>query len=153
MTLPITKLPISQLADKFVADRLGALAAYREQDIPRHNRWHDRARAAADELLSRGEAGRAEIEKLTRHASPSVRVAAASYVLKWSPNEAVPVLEKILLWADEDRTEGLFGESLHVGQGASGLLSLHYRLNILDVRNFVRAKHGLPPKIRSREAL
>jgi HEAT repeat protein len=153
MTLPITKLPISQLVDKFVTDRLAALAAYREQDIPRHNRWHDCARAAADELLSRGEAGRAEIEKLMRHVSPSVRVAAASYVLKWSPNEAVPVLEKILLWADEDRTEGLFGESLHVGGGAAGLLAQYYHLSILDIRDFVRTKHGLPPKARSREPL
>jgi HEAT repeat protein len=152
MTSPITTLSISQLADKFVADRLAALAAYRERDIPRHNRWHDRAKAVASELLSRGAAGTAEIEKLMRHTSPSVRVAAAAYVLKWSPNEAVPILEKILLWADEDRTEGLFGESLHVGNGAAGLLSQHYHLNILDIRDFVRAKHGLPQKAPARSA-
>ena len=58
-----------------------------------------------------------------------------------------------MLWADEDRTERLFGESMNISMSSKALLAEHYHLNILDVRNFVRAKYGLPPKERSREAL
>ena len=46
--------------------------------------------------------------------SPTVRLDAAAYVMKWAPNEAIPVIEKIMLWADDDRTEHLFGESMNV---------------------------------------
>ena len=149
----LAKRSPEELADLFVAGRLAALEAYRAKDIPKHNRWFMRGSAAADALLGRGDDGRTKLEALLRHASPTVRLGAAAYVMKWAPNEAVPVIEKIMLWADDDRTERLFGESMHVLSSAKGLLAQHYQLNILDVRNFVRAKHGLPPKERSREAL
>jgi HEAT repeat protein len=112
-----------------------------------------RASAAADALVSRGEEGRTELEELLRHASPTIRLHAAVYVRKWAPNEAVPVIEKVMLWADEDRTERLFGESMHLVMNSEMLLAEHYHLNNLDVRQFIRAKYGLPPKVRSREPL
>jgi hypothetical protein len=129
-----------------------ALEAYRAKEVPKYSRLFKCASAAADALLNRGD-GRAVLEELLRDASPTIRLNAAAYVKNWAPSEAIPVIEKLMLWADEDRTERLFGESMNVARSSKMLLAEHYRLNILDVRNFVRAKHGLPPKERLREAL
>ena len=54
------------------------------------------------------------LEELLRHPARPYGSNAAAYVMKWAPNEAIPVIEKIMLWADDDRTERLFGESMHV---------------------------------------
>ena len=149
----LAKRSPKELAELFVSGHLAALEAYRAKDIPKHNRWFMRASAAADALVTRGEEGRTELEELLRHPSPTVRLNAAAYVVEWAPNEAIPVIEKVMLWADDDRTERLFGESMNVAMSSETLLAEHYHLNILDVRNFIRAKYGLPPKTASREAL
>lgn len=141
------------LADIFVASHLAALEAYRAKDVPAHNRSALRAETAADALVARGKTGQSKLEELLRHPSPTVRLNAAVYVMDWAPNEAIPVVEKVMLWADDDRTESLFGESMHVGVGSETLLAEYYHINILDVRNFVRAKYGLPPKESSIEEL
>ena len=149
----LPKKSIEELAALFVSGHLAALEAYRAKDIPRHNRWFMRASAAADALVTRGNEGRTRLDELLRHPSPTVRLDAAAYVLDWAPNEAIPVIEKIMLWADDDRTEHLFGESMNVGMSSETLLAEHYDVDILDVRNFVRAKYGLPPKESSRDPL
>jgi HEAT repeat protein len=149
----LAKKSADKLQQLFVADHLAALEAYRGKDIPKHNHWFNRASAAADALLTRGDEGRAVLAELLRHSSPTIRLNAAVYVKKWAPNEAIPVIERVMLWADDDRTERLFGESMNVATSSKMLLAEHYHLNILDVRNFIREKHGLPPKERSREAL
>ena len=149
----LTKRSLKELAELFVNGHLAALEAYRAKDIPMHNRWFMRASAAADALLARGKQGRDALDGLLRHPSPTVRLNAAAYVLDWAPNEAIPVIEKVMLWADDDRTERLFGESMNVGMSAETLLAEHYNLDILDVRNFIRAKYGLPPKESSIEEL
>jgi HEAT repeat protein len=141
------------LAESFVNGHLAALGAYRAKDIPAHNRSALRAETAADALRARGKIGKAKLEELLRHPSPTVRLNAAAYVLDWAPNEAIPVIEKVMLWADDDRTERLFGESMIVGMDSETLLAEHYNLDILDVRNFIRAKYGLPPKESSIEEL
>jgi hypothetical protein len=149
----LKKKSTEELAELFVSRHLAALEAYRARDIPAHNRSAMRAEAAADALVAMGKVGQAKLEELLRHPSPTVRLNAAAYVLHWAPNEAIPVLEKVMLWADDDRTERLFGESMNVGMSSETLLAEHYDLDILDVRDFIRAKYGLPPKVVSDEAL
>jgi HEAT repeat protein len=149
----LTKKSAEELAELFVSHHLAALEAYRSRDIPAHNRSALRAEAAADALVAKGKIGQAKLEQLLRHPSPTVRLNAAAYVMDWAPNEAIPAIEKVMLWADDDRTERLFGESMIVGMDSETLLAEHYDLDILDVRNFIRAKYGLPPKENSIEEL
>jgi hypothetical protein len=149
----LKKRSLQDLAESFVNSHLAALEAYRAKDIPAHNRHTLRAEGAADELVARGKIGQAKLEELLRHPSATVRLNAAAYVLDWAPNEAVPVIERVMLWADDDRTERLFGESMIVGMDSETLLAEHYDLDILDVRNFIRVKYGLPPKESSIEEL
>jgi hypothetical protein len=149
----LKKRSLQELAESFVDSQLAALQAYRAKDIPAHNRFALRAEAAADVLVARGKVGQAKLEELLRHPSPTVRFNAAAYVLDWAPNEAIPVIEKVMLWADDDRTERLFGESMNVAMSSETLLAEYYDLDILDVRDFIRAKYGLPPKENSIEEL
>jgi hypothetical protein len=142
----LAKKSTEEIAELFVNDQLAALEAYRAKDIPKHNRFALRAEAAADALVTKGKVGQVKLEELLRHPSPTIRLYAAAYVKDWAPNEAIPVIEKVMLWADDDRTEGLFGESMDVGLNSETLLAEHYDLNILDIQNFIRAKYGLPPK-------
>ena len=140
---------IDTLANRFVTAVIAAREANGVGDIPAHNRWMRRADRAARKLIERGEKGKDALEALLGHEEPSVRLGAASFVLKWAPSRAIPVLEDLLIWAKRDRSGDIFGESLPVIQNVHGLLALHYGISVLDVDARVFASRGIPLSSRS----
>jgi hypothetical protein len=134
---------IDTLGQEFVTAVIAARDAY-GADIPAHNRWFRRSDRAAQKLIDRGENGKGTLEALLGHAQPIVRLAAASYVLKWAPDRAIPVLEDLLIWAKRDRSGDIFGEALQVILNVHGLLAKHYGISVLDVDARVFGARGLP---------
>ncbi len=135
---------IDRLGQEFVTTVIAARDAYGAGNVPAHNRWFRRSDRAAQKLIERGENGKATLEALLGHAEPIVRLAAASYVLKWAPDRAIPVLEDLLIWAKRDRSRNIFGEAFQVIQNVHGLLAEHYDISFLDVDARVFGSRGLP---------
>src|SRR5688500_6072957 len=107
---------IDTLGQEFVTAMIAGRDAYGLRNVPAHNRWWRRADRTARKLIDRGENGKGAVEALLGHEEPIVRLGAASYVLKWAPDRAIPVLEDLLIWAKRDRSGDLFGEALQVIQ-------------------------------------
>ncbi len=135
---------IDNLGKEFVKAVIAGREANAAGDIPAHNRWFRRSDRAAQKLIDRGENGKDALEALLGHEEPSVRLGAASYVLKWAPNRAIPVLEDLLIWAKQDRSRDIFGEPSQVIQNVHGLLAEHYGISFRDVDAQVFASRGLP---------
>lgn len=133
-----------ELAKQYVGAVIAGRDAFRTGNVPLHNRWWRRRDRIARAIIDRGQGGTAVIEALLSHPVPSVRLSAASYVLKWAPSMAVPVLEELLLWAKRDRSRELFGEALQVLSNVHGLLAQHYGIDALDVDAHVLRKRGGP---------
>ena len=134
---------IDLLVREYVAAVLAGRDAYRAGDVPAHNRWWRREDRVARLLIDRGQGGRAALEELLAHPVPSVRAGAASYVLRWAANTAVPVLEELLQWAKQDPERGGFTEAFQVLMDTKGLLAQHYGVNVLDVEEHVRGRRGM----------
>lgn len=132
----------TELAHEFVDAVIAGRDAFRRGDVPAHNRCRRREDRIAQAIIHRGQEGQAALEALLTHTVPSVRLAAASNVLKWGPSKAVPVLEDLLLWAKQDRSGDIFGEGLQVLHNVHGLLAQHYGINALDIDSYVLAKRG-----------
>jgi hypothetical protein len=135
---------IDTLRQEFVTAVIAARDAYGAGNVPAHNRWWRRADRTARKLIDRGENGKGAMEALLGHAEPIVRLGPASYVLKWAPSRAIPVLEDLLIWAKRDRSGDLFGEALQVIQNVHGLLAQQYGISVLDVDARVFGSRGLP---------
>ena len=135
---------IDTLRNEFVTALIAAREAYGAGNVPAHNRWFRRSDRAAQKLIERGENGKGTLEALLGHAEPIVRLAAASYVLKWAPDRAIPVLEDLLIWAKRDRSRDIFGEAFQVIHNVHGLLAQHYGISFRDVDAQVFASRGLP---------
>jgi hypothetical protein len=97
----------------------------------------DRRHKAIQELLARGEPGRAALEELLHHELPLVRLAAATNVFGWAPRRAVPVLEELLAWAyaqKDSKRPGLRPLiAVVIMSDAEFLLSQHYGIRLRDV--------------------
>jgi HEAT repeat protein len=135
---------IDKLGREFVNAVVASRQANGVGDIPAHNRWMRRGDRAAQKLIDRGENGKDALEALLGHEEPSVRLGAASYVLKWAPDRAIPVLEDLLIWAKQDRSRDIFGEPFLVIQNVHGLLAQHYGISFRDVDARVFGSRGLP---------
>lgn len=133
---------IGAVAQAFVAAKIAGRDAFRAGDVPAHNRWWRRADKAARTLIDLGKEGKDAMKALLAHPVPSVQVSAASYVLDWAPEKALPVLEHLLVWAKQDRSGDLFGEAIQVLNNAVGLLAQHHSINVLDVEEHVFARRG-----------
>lgn len=90
---------VCNLVERLVQAEAAAAEAYARQDMKAQNRWADRRHEAVQELLARGEPGRAALEELLQHELPLVRLAAATNVFDWAPDRAASVLEELLAWA------------------------------------------------------
>lgn len=133
---------ISELARDFVATVIAGRDAFQKGDVPAHNRCRRREDRIAQAIVDLGRDGKAAMEAFLTHTIPSVRLAAASNVLRWGPSKAAPVLEDLLLWAKQDRSGDLFGEALQVLNDVHGLLAQHYAISVLDVDSHVFAKRA-----------
>jgi hypothetical protein len=131
---------VEELAQAFVAAVVAARDAYSAGDVPTHNRWWQRTDRIARNLIDRSGDGKKILETLLAHKEPSVRLSAASYVRRWAPGKAVPVLEDLLLWAKRDRSREIYGEAIQVIVGVKGLLAQEYGVNVLDVEALVHAR-------------
>ena len=58
---------IDHLTQRFVAAVIARRDAYQAQDVPLHNLWWRRADKVAQQLIERGERGKAAIEALLTH--------------------------------------------------------------------------------------
>lgn len=84
---------VDQLVEQIVQATTAEAGTLERQEMRAQNRLADRRHKAIQELLSRGETGRAALEGLLHHELPLVRLAAATSVFEWASDRAVPVLE------------------------------------------------------------
>ena len=90
--------PESVVAE-IVALSLSERSALRGQDMGAHVRLARSGIRLAEQLYRSGSEGRAALERLMSHEEPIVRLLAATWVLEFNPQIAVPVLEHLVLWS------------------------------------------------------
>lgn len=123
---------VAQLLQSLVKYQELQQLAFRRDDIAAANRHFDRIVAAANGLVANPE-GRQTLELLLHHSSAFLRLRAAIRVLRWNPEQAVPVLGRILtetLGADLSASE-----RIEVRTSAANTLYQHF-----GVRGFDRNK-------------
>jgi hypothetical protein len=128
---------VDQLVERIVQAEIAEAAALERLDTRAQNRCADRLDAAIRELLSQGEAGRTTLEKLLQHERPMIRLAAASKVLEWDPDRAVPIFEQLLAWAflqQEEKRPGVRPMvASFVLHNAKYFLAQHYGIQLREV--------------------
>ncbi len=90
-----SKLPESQLVDRFTALCLAQHEAELYDEIAKYNRLYDQIIAIRDELKSRPGDQRTALVSLFAHPNPQVRLKAALYALAVVPAAARQVLQEI----------------------------------------------------------
>jgi len=109
-------------------------AAMRRRDIPAANR-HVEQITRALRTLSGSPLGRQRLEGLLDHPDPSTRGRAASEIIQWVPERAVPVLAK-LLYEPQDPAAAAF-EKVGVSLEAQKALTGYFGLPWHDPRGLV----------------
>ena len=131
----MTRLPsagdIEGWTKRFLKYQALQRAAMRRRDIPAANRHIDKITEALD-MLSASRGGRSRLEQLVEHPDPSTRGRAASEVIEWAPEQAVPVLAK-LLYEPQDPDAVAF-EKVGVSLEARTALTEYFGLPRFDAR-------------------
>jgi hypothetical protein len=131
----MTRLPSADDAEgwteRFLKYQALQRAAQRRRDIPAANRHVDKVTEALGVLAASRE-GRQRLEGLIAHPDPSTRGRAASEVIAWAPERAIPVLAK-LLYEPQD-PEAVAFEKVGVSLEAQNALAQYFGLPMHDVR-------------------
>lgn len=132
---------VNQLVEQIAEAEIAEAAALERLDTRAQNRWADHRHKAIQELLARGELGRAALEKMLHHELPLVRLSAATNVFEWAPDRAVPVLEELLTWAYVQKDSKHPGLRPMVASTVLGdakvLLARHYGVRLREVVRLV----------------
>jgi hypothetical protein len=115
MTSPFTDVAIQSLVDRLVRHQELEIAA-REREDTRAGNQQVRHIGAALDALEASAAGRAALERLMRHDLPEIRLRAASCVMRWSPDTAIPVLGQLAAhWRPKDPRKGYVAVGFYAG--------------------------------------
>ena len=123
---------IARWTESFRRHQALEAAALRRRDIPAANRHAEMAGAALRALSEAGVEGRSALEELMQDADPSTRGRAASEVISWDPNRAIPVLARLL--HEQRAPESVSVETVGTQLEAQHALQDYFGLDLFDAR-------------------